>query len=312
MGIYLVLDGTLTPGGLIASMMLIWRVTGPLQAAASTATGLKQVKSSVNQLHARARIPNEANEPSLISDLNVKQWSVVFDKVLFRYLPERAPALSGISFKLEGGQILGVTGPNGSGKTTLLQTIAGINHPQSGAVLFDEKDIRQFDPVELRSEIGFVPEKPSLFPGTIKDNLSIAKPEKDVKELTKHLFATIGESLNLDEIAHTSLITQPDLNSSFEKEQALILARALLHNPNLVVMDNPAISEVGQFRKIIIDFINKSRGKRTIIFSSHDAELLKLADVVLILNNGEVAHFGELKKEKDNVESPNIENSTMN
>ena len=301
-GIYLVLDGTLTPGGLIASMMLIWRVTGPLQAAASTATGLKQVKSSANQLQAMARIPNEANDPSLISEIDFKKWSIIFDKVLFRYLPERAPALSGVSFKLEEGQILAVTGPNGSGKTTLLQTIAGIFHPQSGAVLFDDKDIRQFDPVELRSQIGFVPEKSAIFPGTVKENLTIAKQEDDVEVLTKHLLETIGDSFDLEEQAHESLLPQQELKTSFEKEQALILARALLHNPKLVVMDNPAISEVGEFRKTIMNFIEKSRGKRTIIFSSHDPELLKLADLVLIMNDGEVAHFGELKKEEENTE----------
>jgi ABC-type bacteriocin/lantibiotic exporter with double-glycine peptidase domain len=298
MGIYLVLDGTLSPGGLIASMMLIWRVTGPLQAAASTATGLKQVKSSVNQLHAMARIPNEANDPSLVSDIDIKRWSIIFERVLFRYLPERMPALSGVSFKLEEGKILAVTGPNGSGKTTLLETIAGIFHPQSGAVLFDEKDIRQFNPVELRSKIGFVPEKPSLFPGTVKENLTIVNAEKDVEELTKHLLETIGESVDINELAHESLLPQPEIKTSFEKEQALILARALVNNPKLVIMDNPAISEVGKFRETIIEFINKSRGKRTIVFSSHDPELLKLADLVLIMNDGEVAHFGELKKEE--------------
>ena len=299
MGIYLVLDGTLTPGGLIASMMLIWRVTGPLQAAASTATGLKQVKSSVNQLHAMARIPSEANDPSLISDMNINKWSVSFERVLFRYLSERSPAISGVSFNLEEGQVLAVTGPNGSGKTTLLQTIAGIFHPQSGAVLFDDRDIRQFDPVELRSKIGFVPEKPSLFPGTVQDNLTITGADKDIEELTKHLLETIGESVGLDELASDSLLPQPDIKTSFEKEQALILARALVNNPKLVVMDNPAISEVGKFRETIIDFINNSKGKRTVIYSSHDPELIKLADLVLIMNKGEVAHFGELKKEEE-------------
>ena len=93
----------------------------------------------------------------------------------------------------------------------------------------------------------------------------------------------------------------PEFQTSFEKEQALILARTLLRNPNLVILDNPVISEVGEFRQIIIDFINKSRGNRTIVFSSHDPELLKLADVVLIMNNGEVAHFGELKKDEGGI-----------
>jgi ABC-type bacteriocin/lantibiotic exporter with double-glycine peptidase domain len=305
-GIYLVVDGTLSPGGLIASMMLIWRVTGPLQAAASTATGLKQVKSSVNQLHAMARIPNEANDPELISEMNITKWSIVFDKVLFRYLPERSPALSGVSFSLEEGKILAVTGPNGSGKTTLLETIAGILHPQSGAVLFDGKDIRQFDPVELRSRIGFVAEKPSLFPGTVKENLAVVNAEKDVEELAGHLLETIGEDIDINDLATESLLPQPEMKTSFEKEQALVLARALINNPELVIMDNPAISEVGRFRDTIIDFINSSRGKRTIVFSSHDPELLKLADLVLIMNNGEVAHFGELKKDEESAEKSGV------
>ncbi|KAF0113092.1 MAG: ATP-binding cassette subfamily C bacterial [Rhodospirillaceae bacterium] len=183
LGVHEILAGTLTVGALIATMMLVWRVLSPLQMGFVTFTRFEQIAASVAQIDALMHLKPEREARSVSHFVKRLQGRVSFSRVSLRYAAEADPALVGVSFQTEPGEVVVVTGANGSGKSTVLKLIAGLYPPQAGAVRLDDLDIRQIDPIVLRLSIGYVPQTCNLFHGTVAQNLRLAKPTATDDEL---------------------------------------------------------------------------------------------------------------------------------
>lgn len=295
-GIFLVLNQSISPGALIASGMLIWRITGPAQLAFSSIQKVQMMQSAVTQFDRFMEITTEFNQLRLDSPDLTKAPAISFKHVTLRYSAESEPALAGVSFDVEAGETVAIIGPNGSGKTTLLLTAIGVIDTQAGFVSLDGKNLKQFDPEIFRQWAAFSPTNTELLPGSLADNLRLAKPDATDAELCQALYEAGGDALKeaLGGDLNTSLSAHGASMFSVVGSGYISLARALLKKSPLLVMDEPIANRNPFARKAFIETLTKLKGNTTILFTTHDQELIQQADKVVILDKGAVVYAGPI------------------
>ena len=239
-GIFMVMTGVLTTGGLIASMMLIWRVTGPLQTAFFSASRFKQLGMSIDQMNAIMASPYEQAHDQELATLMDFEPSLELRGLFYRHSADRDPALSSVSFACEAGQKVVLVGPNGAGKSTALACIAGLLHPQSGSLRVAGHDIRQFKHVDYRSVVSYVSGNPDLISGTVRDNLQSVAPLSSDESMWQALAAAgIDQRFKSNKAGlDTQVLTGGQLLLSDPVAEALSLARGLLRKPKILILDD--------------------------------------------------------------------------
>jgi len=290
-----VIAGEMSTGALIAVMALTWRLLSPLQSLFLALTRLEQAAVSARQLNHLMRQPIEPRRPAPSRRVQRRiNGAVAFERVSFRYRAGQDPALLNVSFALEPGALLAVTGPNGSGKSTLLTLLLAMQRPLSGAIRVDDVDLRQMDVVALRQSVGYVPQQPALFHGTIAQNLRLGQPlarDQDLAEACARIGA-LDPILRLPEGFDTRIGDQNEQRISPGLRQAIGIARALLKNPRLLLLDESAqlLDEVGSaaFERLLGDL----RGRATTLFVSHRPSHMLLADQMMVLERGQLSALG--------------------
>lgn len=288
MGVVRVLDGTMTMGGLIASMMLVWRVLSPLQTGFMMITRVEQVRASIRQIDNLMNMKPERDPRAMAAPIKNIKGKVVFSRVSLRYSNDADPALVGVSFDVEPGEVVAVTGRNGSGKSTILKLIAGLYQPQAGNVRIDNMDIRQLDPVELRHALAYVPQTCNLFHGTVAQNLRLAMSTASDADLR-----WAAEQADVyDEIAamprgfNTRIgdAAQDHLPTSFV--QKLSLARAFLKRSSIMLFDEPVNGLDFEGDRAFMRAVENVRGHTTVFIVTHRPSHLRIADKVLVFDSG--------------------------
>ncbi|MFV2091746.1 MAG: ATP-binding cassette domain-containing protein, partial [Hyphomicrobiales bacterium] len=190
-GTNMALADTLSIGGLIAVMALVWRVLTPLQAAFMSLNRLGQAATSIRQINQLMRIPQERDPGHLPTVFRSLTGRVAISNVAFRFGPQSDPVLRGVSLSVAPGELVAITGASGSGKSTLLKLIAGLYRPQGGTITIDGLDVRQFDAGELRHRLGYADEARDFFYGTICQNIQLAHPEASREDVAA-ILAGVG------------------------------------------------------------------------------------------------------------------------
>lgn len=289
-----VLDDDMTIGALIACMALIWRVLAPLHLAFLSLTRLEQIWLGLQRMNMLMRLQLE-REPGQVADRHrTFNGNIAFFRVSLRYTPQGEPALLGVDFKFEPGQIVAITGPNGSGKSTVLKLVAGLYQPQAGAVLIDGIDIRQLDCAELRDSIAYVPQTCHLFHGTIAQNLRLANPTASDSDLAEAALeaALVDDILTLPDGFDTRLTDQLQRQLPTGFKQRLMLARAYVKKVPIYLLDEPGKSldedgDVALMRKL-----QQLRGRATVLMVTQRPSHMRLADRVVFLDAGRVVLEG--------------------
>ncbi|MDG3439572.1 peptidase domain-containing ABC transporter [Nitrospirillum amazonense] len=301
-GVHRVLAGDLTTGGLIASMMLIWRMLGPLQAAFMASARVGQIRSSIRQIETLMATPPERSEtvrPDRVAEI---QGRVSFTRVTFRYHREPEPILANVGFEVAPREVVAIVGRCGGGKSTVLKLISGLYTAQGGSVRIDGRDIRQFDPIQLRRSIAFVTQVPQFFQGSLADNLRLAAPLASDAELIDAL----DQAGALDTVKGL----KDGLDTCFDMHSAplptgvlarLSLARAYLRNTPLVLLDEPISGFDFEGEFAFMSAIEMLRQRSTVFFATHRRGHLGIADKVLILENGTTRYFGTAEKVRDRI-----------
>ena len=293
-GIFLVLEQSITAGALIACVMLIWRITGPAQLAFSSLQKFTMMDGSIKQFD-RFMQANTENSALRLTTLNEdKAPKISFNHITLRYGAEFEPALSGVSADIEAGECVAIIGPNGCGKTSLLLSALGVIEPQSGFVTVNDKHLKQFDPEQFRRFAAYVPAESELLAGSLADNLRIVKPDASDEELINALLSAGGESLfnALNNDLSTDLSGQSEHLLSAVEANYIGLARALLKKSPYLLLDEPLANRNPLAKVKFIETLQSLKGKSTVLFSSHDPDLIKLADKVIILDKGNVVFAG--------------------
>ncbi len=300
-GVKLVFDNSITAGALIASMMIIWRITAPAQTFATTFSRYYQLRHSADQIDRLMDLSGENLEHSLVSPLKGLPKTIAVNRVVYRHSPDREPALAGISFNAEEGQIIGITGPNGAGKSTLLLAITGLLQPQGGSIMIGGRDIRQFQPEDLRSWLGYMSSDERPFRGTLRSNLLVGKPDATDWDMQLALEkAGVPNLVNeLPEGLDTLMYTERGLRVGHDTQQAIAIAKILLKDSPILIFDDPIFHSEEQ-ESNFISTLNDYRGKRTMLIASHNKALLEQCDRVLLLDHGSAVSFGSIPKPENN------------
>jgi len=291
-GVYLAQDGGITMGAIIAAMILNGRVIAPVSQLVGMIIKFDKTMLSLNNLDEIMKMPVEKENKSYISRPNLK-GSIQLKDLNFSYKDQNHETLKNINLTIKQGERVAILGKIGSGKSTLLKLIMNLYEPTKGSVLIDGLDTRQIDPTDLRHAIGSVPQEPFLFMGTIKDNLTIGEQYVSDEELLRvSKIAGLDEFLGKHEAGYDLLVGERGEGLSGGERQSVTLARALISDPNIVMLDEPTNSMDRQTEKSFIKKMEEIVENKTLIVVTHKTSLLQLVDRVIIVENGQVVVDG--------------------
>ncbi|OWF65925.1 hypothetical protein B6A14_09210 [Polynucleobacter hirudinilacicola] len=299
-----VIDQTLSSGALIASMMLMWRVLTPLQTAFVNMTRLERIRSATRQIDTLMRIQGERQENAASPIARGLEGRIEFARVSFRYSLNVDPALIGVEFRVQPGEMVAISGPNGGGKSTLLKMLLGMYQPQAGSILIDGVDIRQLDSQELRRLIGYAPQDMQFFRATIAQNLRLARPDATNDEVYQALdmAGALDTVLSLPRgIDYRLGDNTNELPSGLK--QKLLLARTYLTRAPIMIFDEPGSGLDPEGDAKFVEALKALKGNTTVLFISHRPSHIRLADTLLVFDKGYLRAAGppsELLKQPTN------------
>lgn len=288
-----VIDGQLTVGGLAACTMLSGRAMQPLQRAVGIWARFQSIQLAREKLREIFKMQPEIQGALPVLDTSY-DGSIELQNVGLQFGDDEEPIFSNINLRVEPGQIVGIAGGNASGKSSLLYLMMGAMRATEGRVLIGGQDINEVDPNSVRRRISYLPQHGVLFNGTILENLTMFKPELEEKALR------IARLLGLDDVvARMPLGYDTSVgNGAYDTlprgiKQRVAIARALMTDPVVLLFDeaNAAMDSAGD--KVLTEFLEQARGKRTLILVSHRPSLLKMADVVYDLQDGDLTRRSE-------------------
>ncbi len=293
-GAMMVMDGQMSLGALIATMALTWRVLNPMNQAFLSITQIAQSRTVIEQINNLMKVQLErepGHSPKITRDI---RGDLRFSSVVLRYPGATEAALKGFDLTVKQGELLAITGPSGSGKTALFQAVNGLYQPQVGAILFDGLDVRQLDPAEWRSSIGYAPDDLDFFYGTVRQNLLLADPGADDKRLIEvttqlGLLPFLDEKFEgLDTRLNGEVLERiPD-----NMKQRIVLARAFIKTAPLYLFDNPGTHLDFEGDRKFMDMVSALRGKSTVLINTQRPSHMKMADRVIVMRSGQIAMAG--------------------
>lgn len=290
-GVFLIQDGTISMGAMIAAVILGGRTLAPLSqlaSAMSRANGAQQAYRSLSSVMAEDTDQEEGPARPRLSRPHLS-GAIEFKNVSYAFPGASSSLIRDLSLKIPAGQKVVMVGRMGSGKSTISRLIAGLIVPSEGSVLIDGVDLRQIDTSDVRRNIGVMLQDTWLFSGTIKENMQMGFYEYD----DAHLLDIATVSGVDDFVASHPQGYDLELKERGEglsggQRQSINLARALLHNPNLVVLDEPTSSMDTATEKAVLGRLKGWAEDKTLVMVTHRNSLLELADRVLVLDQGAI------------------------
>lgn len=296
-GVYLVANGTISVGGLIAANILAGRVLAPLGNVSQTIVRAKQALNSLNSISEFMKLPTEASNV-VDSELTIQNGTIRFQHVNFTYPEAKVPALVDFSLSIEPGTITGILGRVGSGKTTLGKMFAGLIEPESGLILVDNYEIQQYEPSVLRQGIGYLPQDPELFTGTIRENLILGKPDANEDEIKQALhYAGMDYFIGENPEGLNQFVGEKGNRLSGGQRQAISLARLILRKPKILFLDEPTNAMDHTTEALVTERLKElaSQGVALVI-STHRHSLAAVADNLIVLDGGKKVMDGPRAK----------------
>jgi len=297
-GVLKVIDGDLSAGGLMASMILTWRILAPIKSGFGVLTQLGRIQRSVAQVDRLMNMKMESKQETNLTVFAGLKGQITFARTALRYSSNAAPALIGIDLDFQAGETVVVVGHDGAGKTTLLKLILGLYNPQAGRVLLDNINVKQIDPVALRQSIGYSPTGSHFFYGTVSQNLKLSNfdaSDDDVQAAIKQAFVkdeidALPEGLDTRIGDHNISL----LSLSFRRR--LSFARVFLRKPRIMLFDEPESGLTQPEMMKFMDDIADGNKETTAVIATHNPGFFEIADKVVWLENGRIRMVGTPEK----------------
>lgn len=296
-GMYLVADGQVTLGALIASVMLAGRATQPIAQIAALISRYHSSRGALATLDRIMAMPVERAPERNFLHRPVLNGAVAFDRVTFAYPGTGRDVLDQVSFRITAGEKVGIIGRIGSGKSTIARLIMGLYEPENGAIMIDDTDQRQIDPADLRRNIAYIPQDVILFSGTLRDNICASMPHaSDEEVLAASRAAGVDDFVSRLPGGYDTPVGERGEGLSGGQRQAIALARALITNPPVLVCDEPTNAMDIQAEDLFTRHIAEQAKNRTLILITHRQHLLKLVDRLLLIDQGKIIADGSRDK----------------
>lgn len=292
-GVYLIKQGGLTMGGLIAVNILATRSIAPMSQAASLLTNYQQMKTGLQSLNELMAKKEERPEGKRFIRRPTFNGDIEFKDVDFTYPDEQKKALKGINFKIKPGERIGIIGQVGSGKSTISKILIGFYEPENGSVFIDGLDIKQIDPVDLRQNFSYVPQEITLFSGTVRDNITLKSPHATDDEIVKAAnFGVVNTLTDRHPLGMDLQVGERGFNISGGQRQSVAVARAFITKSPIVLLDEPTNAmDFNTETKVINNLAKGTKGNTTIIIT-HKPSILAVVDRLIVMDDGAIVMDG--------------------
>jgi len=293
-GISLVASHELSAGTLMLCFLLTRRAIGPMSKVAGLIATYQQVKTVLDSLNKIMELPVERSDNQKFIHRSNLEGKIEFKNVEFSYPKQQLKALQKINLTINPGDKIAFIGRIGSGKTTLEKMILGLYQPTSGQLRFDGVELSQIDPADLRRNIGYVAQDITLFHGTVRDNICYKAPYVADNEILRVAqIAGVTDFTNRHPLGFDMPVKERGEGLSGGQRQSIVIARALLLKPPVLIMDEPSNSMDNNTEAELKANLVKEIGDRTLILITHRASLLSLVNRLVVLDNGEIIADGE-------------------
>ena len=296
LGVYMVHDGSLSQGGLIACTMLAGRAMAPLGQLAGLLIQYQGAKTSLESLNKLMERKIERPPESTFVHRPEIRGGIEFRGVTFGY-PNADPILKNVSFKVEPGESVVFLGRVGSGKSTIQKLVLGFYEPQEGSVLVDGIDLRQLDPADLRRNVGYVSQDSVLFYGTLRENIAYGAPYADDSAVVSAMeLAGLRDFVNRHPMGFDMPISERGDSLSGGQRQSVAIARAFLMDPPILLLDEPTsamdYTSETEFKTRLGRFAKRTTPGKTVLISTHRSSLIDLADRIIVIDHGQIMADG--------------------
>ncbi|PLX91048.1 MAG: type I secretion system permease/ATPase [Desulfuromonas sp.] len=292
-GVYLISEGRMTLGGLIACNILVGRALSPLATVAAMLTRLQQAKTALGALDLLMKIPNESPDDQQYMHQPHLTNALSFEDLRFTYPQAQTLALRDLTLKIRPGERVGIIGRTGCGKSTLGRLALGLYTPEQGQVSVGGIDIRQLHVADLRSRIGYVAQDSYLFYGSIRDNITFGVPDVDNQAiLHAATIAGVGDFVHQHPAGFDCPVGERGSALSGGQRQAITIARALLTNPDILIFDEPTSAMDNGSEQRFCQRLKPELTGKTLLLFTHRFGLLTMVDRLIVMDGGRIVADG--------------------
>ena len=284
--------GELTVGDVVSFSLYTNTLMWPLMSLGFLVALYERAKISMKRLTDILDTKSEVLEAPDASDIRIRKGRIDFKNVWFSY-DGRTWVLRGINLSIKPGEIVAIIGPTGSGKTSLLHLLLRLYDPQKGKICIDGIDIKKFKLESLRRQIGIVHQDIFLFSSSIKDNIAFGKPTVSPEEITEVAkMARIHDFISSLPLGYDTPVGERGITLSGGQRQRIAIARALLLNPKIILMDDPVSQVDSETEMAIYDALTKYFKGRTVLITTQRLSTLRLANRIVVMDNGRIVEEG--------------------
>jgi len=292
-GTYLVLHQDLTPGQLVSFVIYLGMLGWPMFALGDLVNIMSRGNASYDRIDNIMKQKSEIIEPENPVDVGQTLQSLEFRNVSFQYPNSEFYAIKNINFKLERGKTLGIVGKTGSGKTTIIRQMLKQYRLKEGEVLINGVNINDINTKDVRKFFGYVPQEHILFTGTVKKNIAFGKKDATDEEIEEAIdLASFRKDISFLDEGLDTIVGEQGVTLSGGQKQRLAIARAMITNPEVLILDDSLSAVDGTTEKEILRNIKRVRKNKTTVIVAHRLSAVEHADEIIVLADGEIIERG--------------------
>jgi ATP-binding cassette subfamily B protein/subfamily B ATP-binding cassette protein MsbA len=291
-----VMSGVLSIGDIIVFTTYLASLYGPINTISQTWGLIQGAKAGVQRVFEILDVDRDIKEGSREFSPAGAKGEIAWEGVSFQYVPEQ-PVLKRIDLHVDRGQKIAIVGPTGVGKSTMLGLLPRFYDPQGGRILVDGVDIREFQLKSLRRQISMVLQPPLVFPISVRDNIAYGRPEATLEEVIRAAqLARIHASIERLPDGYETVVGEQGATLSEGERQRITIARAILRNAPILILDEPTSSVDAETEALIMEGLNRLVAGRTTFIIAHRLSTVRQADMILVLRSGEIVEHGTFEE----------------